>query len=361
LLSPVSQEKKEIKEKRKLMNVLIYGAGAIGGYIGGSLILAGHRVTFIARPGQAEVLDKRGLALFYRDKAYKVQPLLTVTNSAEALLHSDSDCLIIALKSFDTETAIADLKAIGRPPPPILCLQNGVDNEPKLAAAFGAENVIAGTVLTAVVNPKAGVIVVEKKRGVGLAGGHPLSKGLAAALSESGIFTRLYPNAEAMKWTKLLTNLMGNATAAICDVSTEQVFTHPGLYAIEVGALKEALAVMKAKGLAAVALPHSPTLQLAFALQYLPPKLYQPAFRRALAGGRGNKKPSLHLDLSVGKTKTEVSYLNGAVTRHAEALGLQAPVNRALTETLEGIVAGRIGWEKYRGKPDKLAAELDMV
>ncbi|MEK7327546.1 MAG: ketopantoate reductase C-terminal domain-containing protein [Chloroflexota bacterium] len=161
-----------------------------------------------------------------------------------------------------------------------------------------------------------------------------------------------------MKWTKLLTNLMGNATAAICDVSTEEVFTHPGLYAIEVGALKEAMAVMNAKGLAAVALPHSPTLQLAFALQYLPPKLYQPAFRRALAGGRGNKKPSLHLDLSAGKTRTEVSYLNGAVARHAEAIGLQAPVNRALAETLEGIAERKVAWEEYRGRPDKLALEI---
>ncbi|MBI3241917.1 MAG: 2-dehydropantoate 2-reductase [Chloroflexi bacterium] len=339
------------------MNILVYGAGAIGGYIGGSLILTGHHVTFIARPGQAEVLNKRGLALFYRDKAYKAQPLLTVTNPAEALTGDNYDCIIIALKSFDTETVIADLKAIGKPPP-ILCLQNGVDNEPKLAAAFGAENVLAGTVLTAVANPKSGVIVVEKKRGAGIVGGHPLSQRLAAALSSSGVFTKLYPNAEAMKWTKLLTNLMGNATAAICDVSTEKVFTHPGLYAIEIGALKEALAVMRAKGLAAVALPRSPTLQLAFALQYLPPRLYQPAFRQALAGGRGKKKPSLHLDLIAGKARTEISYLNGAVARHAEALGLRAPINHALTEMLEGIVAGRISWDEYRGKPDKLAAGI---
>lgn len=341
------------------MNILVYGAGAIGGYIGGMLALSGNRVTFVARPAQAEIINSRGLTVRGVNGIRNMLDAKAVTSPLEAFSGNNYDCLIIALKSFDTDTAIADLTAVGKPLPPIVCVQNGVDNEAKLAVAFGVENVIGGTVLTAVANPEPGVIAIEKNRGVGIADGYPLSQGLAAALSNGGVFVKLYPNAEAMKWTKLLTNLMGNATAAICDVSTEVVFTHPGLYAIEVGALKEAMAVMKAKGLAAVALPHSPTLQLAFALQYLPPRLYQPAFRRALAGGRGNKKPSLHLDLSAGKARTEVSYLNGAVARHAEALGLRAPVNHALTETLEGIVAGRIGWEKYRGKPEKLLSMLE--
>jgi 2-dehydropantoate 2-reductase len=343
------------------MKFLVYGAGAIGGYIGGMLALSGNNVTFIARPAQAAILNERGLTLRNNQSPITNISAHAFASPAVAFIGNAYDCLIIALKSFDTDTAIADLKAVSKPMPPILCVQNGVDNEPKLAAAFGAQNVIAGTVLTAVANPEPGVIVIEKSRGVGLAGGHPLSQQLAAALSNSGVFTTLYPNAEAMKWTKLLTNLMGNATAAICDVSTETVFSHRGLYQIEIGALKEALAVMRAKGLAAVALPRSPTRQLAFALKYLPPRLYQPAFRRALARGRGDKKPSLHLDLSVGKTRTEVSYLNGAVVRYAEMLGLAAPVNRALTETLEAIVAGRTLWGEYRDKPEKLAVEMGVV
>lgn len=340
------------------MNILVYGAGAIGGYIGGMLALSGNRVTFVARPAQAEIINSRGLTVRDTNGIRNTPYAKAVTSPLEAFFGNNYDCLIIALKSFDTDTAIADLTAVGKPLPPIVCVQNGVDNEPKLAAAFGAGNVLAGTVLTAVANPEPGVIVIEKHRGLGLASGHPLSPRLAVALSNGGVFVRLYPNAEAMKWTKLLTNLMGNAAAAICDLPTEVVFTHPGLYQIEVGALKEALAVMKAKRLAAVALPRSPTLQLVFALNYLPPRLYQFAFRRALAGGRGNKKPSLHLDLSAGKARTEVSYLNGAVARHAEALGLRAPINRALAETLESIVAHKVAWEGYQGKPEILTAKV---
>lgn len=340
------------------MNFLIYGAGAIGGYIGGALALAGSSVTFIARPSQAAILNKRGITLHNHLLPTGNSPARAFASPAEAFANGQYDCLVIALKSFDTDTAIADFKTANAAAPPILCLQNGVENEAKFAEAFGPDRVIAGTVLTAVGLPEPGVVVVEKSRGAGLWGGHPMSERLASAFRSAGIATKTYSNAEAMKWTKLLTNLMGNATAAICDAPTEAVFTHPGLYRIEVEALKEALAVMDARGLPPVALPRSPTLELTFALRYLPPRLYQPMFCRALTRGRGNKKPSLHLDLSAGKPRTEVSYLNGAVARHAEALGLRAPVNRGLTETLEGIVAGRIGWDEYRGRPERLIAEV---
>ena len=337
------------------MNFLIYGSGAIGGYVGGSLALGGHPVAFVARPAQADVLNTRGLTLRLNQTSLVTHSVVAFTSPAEALAHTNPDCIVLALKSFDTPAAIADLpKGVLLNAPPILCLQNGVDNEPALAAAFGAERIIAGTVLTAVSAPAVGEVVIEKNRGVGLFAGHPLSQSVALAFTGAGILTRLYPNAEAMKWTKLLTNIMANATAAICDLPTAAVFDHPGLYCVEVGALREALGVMKAKGLEVVALPRTPTRPLAFALRYLPPRLYQPIFRRAIAGGRGDKKPSFHSDLSVGKTRTEVGYLNGAVARHAVALGLPAPINQRLTEILESIVAGRVPWAEYRGQPGRL-------
>ena len=340
------------------MNFLIYGAGAIGGYAGGMLAQAGSDVSFIARPAQAEALNSRGLTL--RDTRYvlrDMQPVRAFTSPTEALAADGYDCLILALKAYDTEAAITDLKAAGKPPP-ILCLQNGVDNEPKLREAFGPENVIAGTVLTAVANPEPGVVVVEKSRGVGLHDGNPLSERLASALRSAGVYVKLYRNAEAMKWTKLLTNILANATAAICDLSTEAVYAHPGLYRIEVAQLREAIAVMDAMHLPVVALPRSPTRELNFALRYLPPRLYQPIIQRAVGRGRGDKKPSFHQDLSVGKSRTEVAFLNGAVAGRAEGLGLRAPVNRALTEILEGIVAGKIEWAEYRGKPERLSVEV---
>jgi len=354
------------------MKFLVYGCGAIGGYVGGSLALMGHAVTFIARPAQAEAIHARGLTVRHKLESRVTSQVSAVTSPAEAFSTNNTyDCIIIALKSFDTDNAIADLRAArgqaahgqarGLPLLTILCLQNGVDNEPKFAAAFGEGKVIAGTVLTAVGVPAPGEIAVEKSRGIGLFGGHPLSAALASAFESAGIVTRLYANAYALKWTKLLTNLMANATSAICDMTTEAVLDHPGLYRIEIGALREALAVMDAKGIPVVPLPRTPTVALAFALRYLPPSWYQPIFRRAIAGGRGEKMPSLHLDLRAGKRRSEVSYLNGAVARHAAQVGLGAPINRALTETLEAILEGKVAWEEYQGRPERLVEEIRRV
>jgi len=347
------------------MNFLVYGAGAIGGYVGGMLARGGNTVTFIARPAQAAFMNEHGLTLENapgQTEPQVIRNLKAYGSPAEALTAGHYDCLILALKAFDTEGAIADLKARGvqpnAPTLPILCLQNGVDNEPKLAEAFGAQQVIAGTILTAVATPEPGRVVIEKNRGAGIGGGHALSERLASVFNAAGINTRVYPNPEAMKWTKLIANLMGNALSAICDVSTSEVFASDTLYALEIGQLKEALAVMQAKSLKPVALPKSPTLWLVFALRYLPSWSYRAIFQRALGGARGSKRPSLHMDLSAGKGRSEVSYLNGAVARHAKEVGVDAPINTALNEILEGIVAGRIPWADYRGQPEKLAKRV---
>ncbi|HLB46121.1 MAG TPA: ketopantoate reductase family protein [Anaerolineales bacterium] len=340
------------------MNFLIYGSGAIGSYIGGTLALAGQTVTFLDRPAPAEILRARGITLHQDGGSRTARDLHLVTSAAEALAQRDLDCMIVAVKSFDTDGVISDIRAAGLTPPPIFCLQNGVDNEPKLREAFGADRVIAGTVLTAIGIRGPGDIVIERNRGLGLWGGHPLSERLASVFRSAGVMMQLYSNADAMKWSKLITNLMANATAAICDIGAEAVYAHPGLYDIEVRMMREALKVMDAKRLPVVALPRTPTRELNFALRWLPSRLYQPIIQRMVARGRGDKKPSFHQDLSAGKPRTEVNYLNGAVARHAEALGLHAPVNRALTEILEGVVAGKIAWDEYRGKPDRLVEEV---
>lgn len=356
------------------MKFLIYGAGAIGGYVGGSLKLAGEDVTFLDRPEPVEMLRQRGITI--HDAKYgtrNTKNLQLITSVEEAFTSKDGevftskdvsvkrlyDCIIVAMKSFDTEGAMKSLQsAISHQPSAILSFQNGIENEPTIASFIGKENVIAGTVLTAIGVPQFGEIVVEKNRGVGVWSGHALSKQIAKALTHAGIRTQLYKNAEAMKWSKMLTNIMANATAAICDMPTSKVLQHAGLYQIEIGALREALAVMKAKNIPVVGLPRTQTTALAFAVRNLPPSLYQPILIRMVGGGRGDKLPSFHLDLKAGRPKTEVSYLNGAIARHAEQVGLSAPINQKLSEILEAIVAGKISWEEYRNRPEKLAREV---
>ena len=268
------------------------------------------------------------------------------------------DVIVMAIKSYDTAECITELEAIKDNLPPILCLQNGVDNETLLAEAFGLERVIAGTLTTAVSKNNYGEVIVERARGMGLVEGHPLSCSLAAALGASGFMTKLYRNTLAMKWSKLLTNLLTNAACAICDLPPRQILEHDGLYQTEIAALREALDVMKRMSIPVVDLPRTSARALSFAARHLHPSIYRTFLTKQVDTGRGDKMPSFHIDLLSGRNRSEVSFLNGAVSKHGEAIAVNTPVNRRLTEILTAITQGRMEWDTYRYHPDKLADKL---
>jgi 2-dehydropantoate 2-reductase len=124
--------------------------------------------------------------------------------------------------------------------------------------------------------------------------------------------------------------------------------------------IREALEVMAAMDIPVVDLPGAPVRLLALMLNGLPPWLSQPIAIRALGRGRGDKMPSFHIDLHSGRRKSEVDYLNGAVARYAEQLGIRAPVNRMLNETLLALTEGTLKIEQFAGQPGNLLARLNL-
>jgi 2-dehydropantoate 2-reductase len=339
------------------VNFLIFGAGAIGGLVGGRLALGGHTVTLLARPTVAEAVRAHGLRLVSGGGEQVATPARAVTSLAEAFT-GPLDCVILSVKSYSTAEAIQQIAQTAPQPPPILCLQNGVDNEAALAEAFGADRVISGIITTTVTVDRPGTVVVQRERGMGVAARTGAEQALAGALAGAGLQARTYADAAAMKWSKMLVNIMGNATSAICDVGTTEVFDNAGLYHLEIEALRECLAVMRARKIGAVNLPRTPTAWLALGLRTLPSLALQGPLRYLLKDARAGRAPSFHADLMRGTGQSEVGWLNGSVVRHGREAGVPTPVNSLLTETLEGILAGRIAWDDYRGKPEKLAAAL---
>ncbi len=340
------------------MRILSIGAGAIGTYIGGSLALDGHEVVFVERPQVAAELAARGLRLTLQGREHRLPDPQVVPSLEDALRLPEYDVALFALKSYDTPAFLQALEVPAERLPPFLCLSNGVENEPALAEALGAEKVIAGTVTSAVGRRAAGDIVLERLRGVGVAAGHPLSERLVAALDAAGLQARLYPRAADMKWSKMLTNLIANATSAILDLSPAEIFADPALYRLEIQQLREALAVMRAQNIGVVDVPGVPVRLLAFAVRHLPLAVSRPFLRKAVGGGRGGKMPSFHIDLYSGRGKSEVGYLNGAVVRAGERYNLPTPVNAVLTETLQKLTDGELPLEAFARQPEKLLASI---
>jgi 2-dehydropantoate 2-reductase len=279
-------------------------------------------------------------------------------NLKDALALGPFDAAIFALKSFDTRQVLQSLLPDRESVPPIVCFQNGVENEETIAAALGEMKVIPGTVTSAIGRRAAGDIVLERLRGVGIAGGHPLSAVLVSTLGEAGLNAHLFPAGADMKWSKLLTNLLANASSAILDLSPAEIFAHPGLYRLEMDQIDETLRVMSALGVRVVDLPGTPVRLLAFAVQRLPAALSRPLLGRAVGSGRGGKMPSFHIDLHGGRGKSEVDYLNGAVVRFGDRLGIPTPANRMLNETLLALTEGELPLDAFRKRPDLLLDRL---
>ena len=170
---------------------------------------------------------------------------------------------------------------------------------------------------------------------------------------QAGVHTRLYRNRKQLKWSKVFTNIVSNATSAILGWTPAAIFTHPGLYRLEIEALRETRRVMRSMGLTPANLPKVPVGLFGFSLS-LPASIIQPILLRLVAKGRGDKLPSFHYD--IGRGRSEVRWLNGAVVQEGTRRGVPTPANAMLTDTLMALVEGREEVAEYRNKPESLLA-----
>jgi len=120
----------------------------------------------------------------------------------------------------------------------------------------------------------------------------------------------------------------------------------------------ECLEVMKAQKIDPVDLPGYPVRLIAALFRLSPPTLLEIIMTAGGSGSRGDKMPSLHIDLQSGSSYSEIEVLNGAVAQYALKLGINAPVNIFLYETLEGMVNGHIPRDAFAKNPEKLLRKI---
>jgi len=122
------------------MNIVVIGAGAVGGYFGGKLAKAGFNVTFIARGKTLEAIETKGLQIksIYGD--FVVHP--KVTDNINTI--KNPDLIILGVKSWQIEDVAKQIKPILTDKTMVLPLQNGADNADRLLSILNKENVLAG-------------------------------------------------------------------------------------------------------------------------------------------------------------------------------------------------------------------------
>jgi 2-dehydropantoate 2-reductase len=337
------------------MTDLVVGGGAIGTLLAWALAEGGRDVAIVRRGLDKPLVDVEIAVL--DDDETRTASVAEVGSAAD--LGSQPDVIVFAVKTFDLDAAVVACRMW--PASPSLTIANGVGAEAIVSTLRPGVPLIAGSI-TVSVEP-AGERTVRRlnRGGIALApveGDPGVISGLLGAFSGAGLRTARKPDWVAMKWSKLLANLVGNASSAILDLSPAQVYANPGSFRVERRQLLEALTVMRRLDLSPVALPGADVRWLALATR-LPPLVSRPILQRIVAGARGGKDPSLRLHVRSGSGPSEIGWLNGAVVREAERLGVPAPVNRGLASLVDEVVSDQDRRAWFRGRPDRLVEALD--
>lgn len=347
------------------MKILIYGAGAVGGYLGAHLAQGDHELTLVTRDVTAEAINSNGLILTDGTETIRTQPkAMTSLAQAFALVNGSRasyDLIIMTMKSYDLRTALDHLVAFCPEPPPIITVQNGINVEQPLVKQFGPERVIAASLTTPISKESTNRLLVERDdRGLSMA---PMKPGQniqrwVHLLQKAGVPAEGVADYQAMKWSKALLNIVGNASSAILNRSPGAIYKIDALFNLEIQMLRETVAVMDKMKIKVMDLPGSPATRLALAVNRAPKLLLKPILTQLVARGRGDKMPSFHIDLMAGKGQTEVIYHNGAIAKAGERVGVPTPVNMTLTTVLVRLTQGEIDWRDYDGNAKQLLQDV---
>ena len=326
------------------MRALIVGAGAVGSYLAARLRMGGHDVVLLGRGPTATAVAANGVTLRIGESEWPVS-VGAASSPDDSTLRQPFELAIVAVKAYSTPGAIDSLRAVRAcGESTILTVQNGLGNEEQLAAAFGADRIAAGALTTAVEKKGETTVVAAPKGGLSYAPvGTTPHNWLLAAMEPTGVKTRAAGDWRSLKWSKLCMNLIANGVCAALDWTPAQVYADAQAFAVERASLVETADVMRRSKIAPVALVDFPVPLLVAAISMLSPTMLRGVLARRVTAARGDKLPSLLIDVRGGRTSTEVDALNGAVARAADAAG---------------IAAGSIDRARFRGNPEALAAEV---
>lgn len=335
--------------------VVVIGDGAVGSFVAALVAGTDHPVTLVGRPGAgvagpAEIVVRGPDGRIRRARVERADRTAGLDRPA---------LVVLAVKMPDLAAAIDACRAW--PDVAVVTLQNGIGAEELVVAARPDVPLLAGSLTAPIGRGADGTLEWRMRRGLALSrvGGDtaPALEVLRSALVSGGLPVAAVDDWRAMKWSKLLTNLVANAVPALLDLDAAAVYADRRLFDVERAQVREALGVMRALGCAPMRLPGADVRWLAIGFR-APAALAHPVLRRVVGGARGGKAPSLLLHLRAGGGPSESAWQNGGVERAGAAMGVATPVNAALAALVDAACADPSAWNRTRGRPEALLAAI---
>lgn len=306
------------------MRVVVYGAGAIGGVIGGRLAQAGQDVVLIARGAHAAAMAHAGLLLESPTAAERVA-VPVVTDPAE-IAFRPGDVVLISVKSQDTASVLDRLQALVPRTISIVCAQNGVGNERAALRLF--PNVVAMNVMCPATHLVPGEVQVFTSPCSGIldlgrypAGSDDTCDELSAALRAATFVSETRADIMRWKYSKLIVNL-GNAVEALCGPAA------PGVSELQRLARDEGRSCLAAAGID-VATEQEDSDRRGDHLRIRP------------VGGERRGGGSTWQSLERGGGSIETDHLNGEIVLLGRLHGVPTPVNEMLQQAMYAAASDR--------------------
>lgn len=297
------------------MRIAIMGSGGLGGYFGARLAEGGAEVHFIARGAHLAAMREKGLAV-EGPVPFHLPSVRATDQPAEV---GPVDFVLIAVKLWDTESALEQLRPMVGPATTLISFQNGVLKDTMLRAAYPAQQIMGGVCYVAATIDRPGVIRQTGSMQRLLFGefdGAQSERGMALmkACRAGGINAELSENILAEIWQKyvFLVGLSGTTTSIRRSIGP--IRSNPQTRAFLHDVMDEVVQVGRAQG---VDLP----------VDYAKRRL------EFADGLPADMTSSMHHDLERGN-RLELRWLSGGVVELGRQCRVATPLNRAICDVL---------------------------
>ncbi|MDO6693382.1 2-dehydropantoate 2-reductase [Aliiglaciecola sp. 3_MG-2023] len=313
---------------------LVFGAGLIGCYLGGSLAHKKQNVTLLARQ---QIMDKLAQGIVLTDY---LQHKVTIENLAFLLSHEasaqDFDVIWLTVKCTGVAGALAQLQSVVQPQTTIICCQNGLGSENIIKQTFPNNRVLRAMVPFNVVvlgdahyhRGSEGMLTIEDS-----SDDEQFTEQLVACIDSPILPVTRRNQMTELLWAKLQLNL-GNSVNALADIPVKSMLQQRKYRLVIAQMMRELLLVTDAKGIVLPKVTSVAAKYLPLVLS-LPDGIFKILANKMLAIDE-NVRTSMWWDIANGK-QTEIDYLNGVIVEQGASLGIDTPVNKKVIGLVKGL------------------------